>query len=61
MFNAVVGPLQGFDPLELLTTGQLVTWSMLGSVFVVQGVVYGGALMAISAWVLNKRELALPS
>ncbi len=60
-FNAVVGPLQGFDPLELLTTGQLVTWSMLGSVFVVQGIVYGGALMAISAWVLNKRELALPS
>ena len=60
-FNAVVGPLQGFDPLELLTTGQLVTWSMLGSVFVVQGVVCWGALMAISAWVLNKRELALPS
>ena len=60
-FSAVVSPLQSLDPLELLTTGQLVTWTWLGSLFLVQVCVYGGALMLISAWVLNKRELALPS
>lgn len=60
-FSAVVGPLQGPNPLELLTTGQLITWASLGSVFLVQVVVYSGVLMLISAWVLNKRELALPA
>ena len=60
-FSVVVGPLLGPDPLELLTTGQLITWAWLGSTFLVQVVVYGGALMLISAWVLNKRELALPA
>ena len=60
-FSAVVGPLQGPDPLELLTTGQLMTGAWLGSIFLVQVVVYGGVLMLLSAWVLNKRELALPA
>ena len=60
-FNAVISPLQGHDPLELLTTGQLMTWGWLGSVFVVQVVAYGGALMLISAWILNRRELAVPA
>jgi hypothetical protein len=59
--NTVIGPLQGPDPLELLTNGQLMTWAWLGSIFLVQVVIYSGALMLISAWVLNKRELALPA
>jgi hypothetical protein len=60
-FSAVVGPLRDLDPLELLTTGQLMTWAWLGSIFLAQVVVYGGVLMLLSAWVLNKRELALPA
>ena len=60
-FSKLVGPLQGPDPLELLTNGQLMTWAWLGSIFLVQVVIYGGVLMLISAWVLNKRELALPA
>ena len=60
-FYAVIGPLQGPDSLELLTTGQLMSWAWLGSIFLVQVVVYGGILMLVSGWVLNKRELALPT
>ena len=60
-FNLVVGPLQSPEPLTLLTTGQLMTWTWLGSVFLVQGVVYGGILMIVSAWVLHRREIALPA
>jgi hypothetical protein len=60
-FNAVIAPLQGPDPLELLATGQHMTWAWLGSVFFVQIVVYSGVLMLVSAWVLNKRELAMPA
>lgn len=60
-FSTAVGPLQNVDPLELLSTGQLMTWTWLGSLFLVHVVIYGGALMLLSVWVLNKRELALPS
>ena len=60
-FSAVVGSLQGPNPLELLTTGQLMTGAWLGSIFLVQVVVYGGVMMLLSAWVLSKRELALPA
>ena len=60
-FSTIVGPLQGPDPLELLTTGQLMTWAWMGSIFFVQVVVYSGILMLLSAYVLSKRELALPA
>jgi hypothetical protein len=60
-FSAVAGPLQGPDPLELLTSGRFMTGAWLGSIFLVQIVVYSGVLLALSAWVLNKRELALPA
>ena len=60
-FSAAVGPLQSADPLELLSTGQLITWAWLGSLFLVQVLAYGGGLLLLSAWVLNKREMALPA
>ena len=59
--SAVAGPLQNLSPLDLLSKGQLITLPMLGHDFVFKCVIYGGVLALFSSWVLNRRELALPT
>jgi len=49
------------SPLDLLSKGQLITLPMLGHDFVFKCVIYGGVLALFSSWVLNRRELALPT
>lgn len=59
--SAVVRPLQGPDPLAHVSTGQLFLWGWLGKIALVQIVIYCGCLALFSTWVLNRREVALPS
>ncbi len=59
--HAVVRPLQDVDPLELLAAGQIVPWSAAVRAALVSVVAYCGALALLSAWILNRREVALPS
>ncbi len=58
---AVIRPLQETSPLENLASGQLVGWGMVGSVFAIKVVLYGGLLMVIGVWLFNRREIALPA
>lgn len=57
----VANPLRGPDPLDLLASGELITGAMLGRVILIQGVLYTGLLALVSSWILNRREVALPS
>lgn len=56
----VANPLHGPDPLGLLASGELITGAMLGHAVLVKGVLYSGVLALLSAWILNRREVALP-
>ncbi len=57
----VVSPLQTRNPLEALGTGEMVPWNLVGYVFIVKVVVYGGLVAVIGGWLFNRRELGLPS
>ena len=59
--HRVLGPLRGPDPLDLLAEGLLITNRWLATVFAVRLLLYAGGLALLSAWVLNRREMALPS
>jgi hypothetical protein len=59
--NALVAPLQAPDPLGLLATGQYITGTWLAHAVLVKALLYGGILALVSAWLLNRREIALPS
>ncbi len=60
VMSVAVRPLQAPDPLDLLATGQLISGAWIARVFVFQGVLYAAALGLLSAWILNRREVALP-
>jgi hypothetical protein len=59
--NFILSPLKVQNPLELLGIGELVSWSAVGSVFIIKIVVYSGVLGIVGNWLFNRRELGLPS
>lgn len=61
VMNAAVSPLRGEDPLALLATGQLITGARLARAALVQALLYTALLAALSGWILNRREIALPA
>lgn len=54
----VVAPLQTPSVLSLVTTGRLVSWALVGSVFFIKVCLYGGLLALLGGWVLRRREIA---
>ena len=59
--HRVLGPLRGPNPLDLLADGLLISNRWLATVLTVRVLLYGGLLALLSAWILNRREMALPS
>ncbi|HBA83116.1 MAG TPA: hypothetical protein DCZ95_03385 [Verrucomicrobia bacterium] len=58
---AAIHPLQAVeDPLQMISTGICVPWSMVASVFGMKILLYTGALALLGVCVLNRREIALP-
>ena len=57
----VMSPLRTGSPLESLGTGELVPWGLVGFVFLIKVVLYGGIIAAVGGWLFNRRELGLPS
>jgi hypothetical protein len=64
VYKALYGllhPLHTPNPLELVSNGLYVSWSLVGYVAAIKGVIYGGMLLLIGVWVLSRREMALPA
>lgn len=61
LMDFLLSPLQTASPLDMLGVGELVSWGWVASVFLVKVVLYGTAVAAIGAAILNRRELGLPS
>ncbi|MBN1269359.1 MAG: hypothetical protein JXB04_07220 [Kiritimatiellae bacterium] len=59
LVSALVHPLQGPNPLELLSEGRVVSWSLAGLAFVTRIVLYSGALALLSSWILGRREIGM--
>ncbi|MBN1269227.1 MAG: ABC transporter permease [Kiritimatiellae bacterium] len=57
--SALVRPLQGPNPLELLSAGQIVSWALVGFAFLARVAVYTTVLALFSSWVLGRRELGV--
>ncbi len=55
-----IEPILGPNPLDLLSTGRLVSWMLIGSVLLYRILLYCGILLWLSSWILRRRELALP-
>ena len=61
ILRTALAPLESPDALDLLAGGRLISWSLVGSMFLTQAALYGGALAVLSAWILRRRELGLPT
>jgi len=61
ILNMLVRPLETPRILEMLSGGELVSWGLVASSFVIKTVFYGGVLALLSAWILSRREIALPT
>ena len=56
----VIEAIAGFNPVDSLSTGRSVTWSQLGTAFVVVIGVAGGLFATAGIWIFTRRELAAP-
>src|SRR5262245_4101651 len=54
VFNLV----QGFSPIDSLSTGRSITWGYLGLAFAENVLLLGGILGLIGIWIFHRRELA---
>jgi hypothetical protein len=59
--ETVAAPAVATSPIRLLSDGLLISWSAVGGAVLMLVVVYGGVLALLSAWILRRRELALPA
>ena len=59
--SGLIAPLQSHDPLGILSTGQLVSWTWVAHDLGLKVVVYGGILSLVGTYILNRREVALPT
>jgi hypothetical protein len=57
--SSFVQPLQGPNPLELLSVGQLVNWALVAGTFLIKVGIYSVLLAMLSSWVLSRREIGL--
>jgi hypothetical protein len=58
---AVIHPLQTTDdPLQMISTGVLVPWSFVASVFWIKVLLYSGLIALVGIGVLRRREIAMP-
>ena len=58
--RATVTPLQGPDILDLLATGRLVSWSLLGAIFLYRVLIGGGLCALVGIYIFNRREIGKP-
>ena len=57
----VVKPLDFPNPLDLVSSGHMVSWELVGRVFAIQAVLYTAALAALGTGVIRRREMAIPA
>lgn len=57
----LIRPLEGANPLELVAVGEWIAWTEVGYMFLVKVILYSGVLMALGAWHMARKEVALPS
>lgn len=57
---AVVGLLEGYSPIDALSTGRSITWAGLGVAWGQIVLLLGGLLAVLGILTLSRRELALP-
>ncbi|MBC8001782.1 MAG: ABC transporter permease [Opitutaceae bacterium] len=55
----VVNLVEGFSPVENLSTGRSISWSQVGHAFVQVVVLVGGFFVVIGIMIFNRRELAV--
>ena len=55
----IVIPLQAFDVTELLSTGELIEFSLIGQLFLEYFVLRGVPLFLFGMWMYRRRELGL--
>ncbi len=59
--HAVLRPLEGVNPLDYVAIGQWIPWSEVGQMFLIKVLLYSGLLLALGAWHIAHKEVALPS
>jgi hypothetical protein len=58
--EALVAPLQGPDVLDLLTSGRLVSWSLIGALLGFRLLLGGGLIAAAGIFLFHRREAGRP-
>lgn len=61
LFNALLSPMRGFDPVPLLAAGEFIPWLHVLSSFAVLILCYSGAVAFVGIVLFKRRELGLPS
>ena len=50
--------MQGFSPIDSLSTGRSITWGTLGLAFAENVLLLGGIIGLLGVWIFHRRELA---
>jgi hypothetical protein len=56
---SVINLVQGFSPIDSLSTGRSVTWGQLGLAIAQIVILLGGVFAALGIWTFTRRELAV--
>jgi len=59
--DKAVAPILGYGPLGMLSDGILVSWRFVGGAAGILGLGYPALCWLLSAWLLHRREVALPT
>ncbi len=57
----IIRPLESANPLDAVAVGEWIAWMEVGYMFLVKVLIYSGLLMALGAWHMARKEVALPS
>jgi len=52
--------ITGYDPVDALSTGRMITWGRLAQAVLLVVGVAGGAFASLGIWIFTRRELAAP-
>ena len=58
--NFLLKPLSTDNPLEMLSSGVVVGWEMVGAEFLLKIVLYTGIIGGVGVLLFNRRELGIP-
>jgi hypothetical protein len=58
--DALLKPLQAFNPFELLASGIQISWTHVALEFLTKLVIYGGLIGGCGILLFNRREIGLP-